>query len=421
VWSEIAAPFSLALVVRVALALWAPVEPSWDGAVYVRAAEQLARGEGYTLRILDERLPPKPTAYYPIGYAALLSLVHRLGGDTRADLVLQALLGAALVPLAYLLARRAGGRRSGRFAAWAAALWPGSALLSMSFLAEPLFAFGLGMALLPLAYARRARRIHALAASALLLGAVAYVRATALPIALCLGLCLGLGSNHRTRDRRLARLVHAFAFSALSLMLALVPLSPWVLRNVHALGGPVLVSSNGGANLLIGTRGDGGYAPLPSDSACYARDLPELARDSCFARAARAQITSDPLGWLARGVLKLANTFGHESAPAQAFQDGLRLHGAMLGTIDAIGTLSLGICRLAFLSLAAAALAGALILVRRGPALARGLLFAPCVALAALHFVYLGGDRYHLAVMPCLLALEGVGLGELTRASGSRS
>jgi hypothetical protein len=35
---------------------------------------------------------------------------------------------------------------------------------------------------------------------------------------------------------------------------------------------------------------------------------------------------------------------------------------------------------------------------------------APILALALIHFVYIGGDRYHVAVAPMILALAGVAL-----------
>jgi hypothetical protein len=40
----------------------------------------------------------------------------------------------------------------------------------------------------------------------------------------------------------------------------------------------------------------------------------------------------------------------------------------------------------------------------------RGVLLTPIAALAGLHMVYLGGDRYHAAVAPMLMALAGIAL-----------
>ncbi len=125
-----------------------------------------------------------------------------------------------------------------------------------------------------------------------------------------------------------------------------------------------------------------------------------------------------PLGWLARGALKLADTFGHESAPAYYVAEtlgppGPRRERALLGL--------LALSRIAWLALVALAAVGTAALWRaRRSAIAQRplaalLILAPIAALAALHFVYLGGDRYHAGVMPMIGALAGVGLATLRR------
>jgi hypothetical protein len=52
---------------------------------------------------------------------------------------------------------------------------------------------------------------------------------------------------------------------------------------------------------------------------------------------------------------------------------------------------------------------GASVVARRSAGTMRAVLFAPIGAIAVLHTVYLGGDRYHAAVAPMLLALAGIG------------
>jgi hypothetical protein len=202
--------------------------------------------------------------------------------------------------------------------------------------------------------------------------------------------------------------------------LALVPLAPWMLRNARTLGAPVLVSTNGGVNLLLGTVGEGSYGAVPPEVDCP-HGMRELARDRCRQEHALARIATDPLGWLARGALKLADTFGHESAPAYYVAEtlghpGPRRERALLGL--------LAISRVAWLALLALAIVGAAALWRTRrtndarSALAALLLVAPIAALAALHFLYIGGDRYHAGVMPMIGALAGIGAATLRRARG---
>lgn len=405
-WRDLAAPLTVALAVRLLLLVVAPTEPTWDGVIYVRAAEQLARGEGYTLRILAEDNPAHPTAFYPVGFPALLALVRLLGGGLLADGVLQAFCCTALVPIAYLFARRAQSRRAGRWAAWLSALWPGGIFLSSTWLAEPAFALGAGIALLPLAYARRRARPRALVIAALGLGAVAYLRASALPMVGCLGLALGYGWP---RGRPIAKRALAGAALAVALVaIACLPLAPWAQRNAKLLGAPVLVSTNGGVNLLLGARGDGNYASVGPHEYCKTAPLREVQRNACYQRQALALIASDPLGFGARALLKLAHTFGHDSAPAQCFSEGLTSLAA--GPRETLRLWALGLCRVSWLFILAAALAGGRAVLTRAPVVMRAVLLTPIAALAGLHMVYLGGDRYHAAVAPMVMALAGIAL-----------
>lgn len=410
-WRALSFPTLLGLGLRCSL-LFLSVSPSWDGVIYVRAAEQLAHGEGYTLRIFAAHNPSLPTAYYPVGFPAILALLRLLGGGLASDRALQVLASTAIIPVAALLARRAYGRAAGRAAAWLTALWPGGILFSATWLAEPLFALGLGLALLPLAYARRRARLRALVCSSLVLGALAYVRPSALPIALVLGITLGFA--WRPTAALAARARYAFTLGALALALALVPLAPWIVRNQLRLGAPVLVSTNGGVNLLIGALGDGSYSEIDANHPCRRTPMSEAARDRCYAASARAQIAREPVTWLGRGLLKLAHTFGHDSAAAQSFSAGYRGPESLR---EAAQIWALGLSRVAWLGLLAAALAGAHRVWRRAPPSARALLLAPVLALAGLHAVYLGGDRYRAAVAPMLLALSGVGMVRASRAS----
>jgi 4-amino-4-deoxy-L-arabinose transferase-like glycosyltransferase len=400
----------VAAALRLVLVLLVPAVPSWDGVIYVRAAEQLAAGEGYTQRILHEANSPRPTAFYPVGFPAVLALVRLAGGGLRGDRLLQVAASCLLVPVAYLYARRVRHRRAGRAAAWATALWPGGIFLSATWLAEPVFALGVGLALLPYAYARRRRVPHTLLVAALGLGLIGYLRASSLPMVSLLGLAAGYDAV-RTKPplrRTLVALVAAGALTAV----AVVPLLPWAVRNYRLLGAPVLVSTNGGVNLLLGTRGEGGFVTLDPNEPCKNDPLREVERDRCYDRRAKEAILQAPFSWLARGLLKFAHTFGHESAMAQCFGEGLLLSPAAR---EAWRLWALGLCRVGYLPLLGAAFMGGWQVARRGSRRMRAILFAPMLALAALHVTYLGGDRYHAAVAPMMLALAGVGFADRLR------
>jgi hypothetical protein len=202
--------------------------------------------------------------------------------------------------------------------------------------------------------------------------------------------------------------------------LACLPLTPWIARNMRLLGAPVLVSTNDGVNLLLGARGDGSFTTLSADEPCKRGGLREVARSRCYSDQARALIVANPLGAGARALLKLAHTYGHDSAPAQCFADGLR---AAPGVHDLWRLGALGLCRCAWLLIFGAALMGGLRVLRAPDVVSRAILIGPIAAIAILHMTFLGGDRYHAAVAPMVLALAGIALRAraLPRAALRRS
>jgi 4-amino-4-deoxy-L-arabinose transferase-like glycosyltransferase len=406
---DLALPIGVALTLRLLLLL-VPVVPTWDGSIYERGGAQIAAGEGYTVRIFDPDARPHATAFYPVGYPAVVAATRLMGGGRFADRIVQSTATLLLVPAAYFLARRARGRRAGRYAAWLAALWPGGVFLSATWLSEPVFALLLALSVLPVAYARRRRRLEAYTFAALILGLASYVRPSALPMAAVLGFALGWLF---TRCSGLRGGIVACGMAAAFTLISCVPLLPWVLRNQRVLRAPVLVSTNGGVNLLLGAQENGSFKPIPDEHPCKRAGHGEVERDRCFQRSARQIITREPFTWLGRGLIKLAHTVGHDSASAQCFAEGLRAHQ---DAREALKVWSLGLSRVFWMPLLALILWGARRMVGV-IATSTIVLLAPIAAILALHSVYLGGDRYLSAVAPMFLALDGIGLASLQGAA----
>jgi hypothetical protein len=388
-------PLAVGALLRTLVALL-PVQPAWDGVLYLRAAEQLAAGEGYTLRMLRLDAEPLPTAFYPVGYPALLSLLVGVGLSGAALRVAQGLLASLSVLGAGLLGRRLAGLRAGRAAAWIMALHPGSILLAAGYLAEPVFAAALALLL---AFAVHRRRRRDLTPLALPLGALALVR----PVSAVLAVLL---PSLDALLRGGARKALGAAFGA-ALLVGLA-LAPWTLHNEFALGSPVPIATNGGFNLLLGTVGAGNFAALPVGVDCRRDDIEvgpaahfEAAKDRCRSRRAVARIAADPLGALGRAALKLGDTFGHESSPARHL--AAALDHPEDGPIAIAGSV---LCTLAIFAIYGLAWRGR---SRHLSARTRLALLVPLVSTALLHGLVLGGDRYHLAVVPCLAALAGAG------------
>jgi len=396
---------AVALVARLAFVFFTDLKPEWDGAIYVQIAEQLLKDGTYATRVVDDHHNTwmRPTAFYPVGFPAVIALTKVLFGSTRAVLYVQAVAGALLVPLAFLLSRRLYGLRTANIAAFSTALWPGGILLSGSYLAEPLTALGIGLAAVILSYAHPQRRtLWRIVIAGVLLGVTAYVRSTSLAVALTMGFCFGW--VHRQRKALSQRIASAIAYSALLLAVAFLPLVPWMVRNARALGSPVPVSTNGGINLLIGALNDeGGFQELPREYTCAA--LNELASDRCYTQHAMRVIRESPLTWLGLGVLKVVHTFAHESAPAQYINKASQV-GTEVTLSKAVLTWALSLCRLYWVVVGSCALiAIAYTLRRKRTSTALAAVIGPILGLGTLHFVYIGGDRYHGAVFPMIAAL----------------
>jgi hypothetical protein len=407
------APFLVAFLLRVALSTLVPVRPVWDGAIYARSADFIAHGRGYTRTAIDPDEPAEATAFYPVGFPAMLAPLRWVWGR-NLDLVAQSFAGALLVVIAGLLGRRAGGPRIGTLAAWLVALWPGGILLSASWMSEPFFSLFVGAASLLVAYTKRSRTLSTSVALAVILGLGALVRPTAIPMLVVY--VVGLAFFQTAHEPRLARGRALAKHLVVALLVAFAVMLPWTIRNAMSLDAPAIVSTNGGANLLVGTSNEGSFARIPEELDCSSA-LPEVARDRCRAEVAIDRIREAPFVWLARGVLKLVHTFGHESAPAQAWG------GAILIDDDDVqetaSLWALAIDRMWWLGFLSAAIAGAVVFAKRSAGSSLHVaIFAPIVGLAALHFVMLGGDRYHApVVMPmAVLAAIAIDLGFRRRA-----
>jgi 4-amino-4-deoxy-L-arabinose transferase-like glycosyltransferase len=400
----LAIPLALTVALRLTLSLALPTVPAWDGEIYARAADDIARGAGFTRAALAHGQPAVATAFYPVGLPAVLAPLHALGLGLGPDRMLQLLLGASLTPIAYLLTRRAAGRRAAMMAAWLAALWPGGILLSLTWMTEPLFSALTGVAVVIVAWSRRAQRARAFALAALVLGLATYVRPTALPILVALALGLALVDGKRGGRARLAA-----RNLTLALVIAGAVLAPWSYRNASALGSASPLSSNGGLNLLIGTLGEGSYDEVPADVDC-SRALGEVQKDRCRMHRALERIGARPIDAIARGVLKLTHTFGHESAPADIWASSIRLPSEAR---QSARLWALAMCRAFWLVLLIGAALGALLRARRAGLDATAVaLFAPILATAVLHAATIGGDRYHAHLVVALVALAGLALDQ---------
>jgi 4-amino-4-deoxy-L-arabinose transferase-like glycosyltransferase len=291
-----------------------------DEREYFGAAHMLAEGRGFTF--FDTAMWVRPPLY-----VVLLGITFKLAGSSYLPvLLLQSLLSAVtLLPLGWL-AHRVKGIQAARWAVLIALLYMPFTLFAGLLLSETLFIFLFSWAMLFLVvsgegsgirdqgsgasarapYAIRATQYasrftfyvlrfmphSSLALAGLLLGLAGLTRATALgfvPLAV-------LWLIWSMRQQPLVRRVVA---GGLLLVVCLLCLVPWTVRNYAAYGKLVLVDTTGGYNLWLASVGVRDEERLQADLRQIAN--PAERQDYAYARGME-NIVANPLGFAGKGL-----------------------------------------------------------------------------------------------------------------------
>jgi 4-amino-4-deoxy-L-arabinose transferase-like glycosyltransferase len=219
-----------------------PADGRFDDTVWYRgAAHYLSRGEGYL-----NPFSGTPTAAWPPGYPAFLAAVFKLSGEGVAQTIGANIAVSLLtVVVAYAIGLLLFDARAALLGAGALALWPGQVYFTSLTLSEPLFTLLFAAAvLLMLVVAREQRhRWAALIAFGAVLAAATLTRGQALILLPCAIVVWSI-AGYRWRA--------TLGWGALTLLVVCAMITPWTLRNWHALGNPVAVSTNTGPNFWIG-------------------------------------------------------------------------------------------------------------------------------------------------------------------------
>jgi 4-amino-4-deoxy-L-arabinose transferase-like glycosyltransferase len=304
--------FALALAPRLYVALAWSGEPVWDGHYYDFAARRIADGFGYSDDLeIGGHLVWHPWCHYPVGYSGALALFYRFfGGGPAVAGVFDALVGAALAVVTWLLAREAMSKHRARAAGLLMALHPGMILYAALVMTEPLAAL---LTLLSFwITVRDPQPKRGAIAGALVLGVAALVRPQAL---LCAPfLAARVVPPVRTWLHPLSNAAKVLGGVAAVCALTLVPVLPWTARNCAVMDGCALVSTNGGWNLAIGAfpRATGRFETLHASDGC--REVTgQVQQDRCWFAYGVGEITAHPGHWLGLIPAKLGFTFDHES------------------------------------------------------------------------------------------------------------
>jgi hypothetical protein len=409
----------LALGLRIARAADPIAAPGPDSEAYSAIASHLyATGEYGTPGMENE-------SDWSPGAVLFYTAVYVVTGGVREEAARYAvaLIGTALVLLAYALARRLARSAqvpeaaAGLVAALGIAVYPAFIYDAGRLMSEPFAELALaGFVLSFLWAAERGRPPWALAVPGLLLGLTALFRPEYLPFALVFAALAGLWT-WRQGGRGLLPL----AAPGLALLAGFVlVVGPWTTRNAIVLERFVPISTGGGKALFIGTYlpGDGDHygtkralfyashphSELPPEEVnllpmqplldAVAARRPELDRDAALGAEGRANLERDlgerPADLVAMMGRKVWRTWRSGSGPGM---DGV-----------APEVLHASLCLLGLGGLV-------LLAVRRRPeALVIGLLVVGITAVGA---VLLASPRRNLILMPMVISLAGVAVAWL--------
>lgn len=230
-----------------------PADGRFDDTVWYRgAAHYVANGDGYV-----NPFTGTPTAGWPPGYPAFLGAVFKLAGEGVWQTALaNIVLSLISVVLVYCIGNVLLERRTALIAAAAMAVWPGQVYFSSLTLSEPLFtalflACVLLLVLVPRAGGGRAGLVVLFG---VVVGLATLTRGQALILLPLAAACWVLAGM---------RWGAALRWTALTVLVVGVVLTPWVVRNEQKLGSPVVIATNLGPNLWIGNHeGASGRMPV---------------------------------------------------------------------------------------------------------------------------------------------------------------
>ena len=353
--------------------------------------------------------------FRPPGYPYFLALVYRLtGGQPVPARLVQFALGVCNIALLWLFARRWFGPRTALWAASLAAIFWGFVYYEGELL-EPALLISLNWAfLIAMGYWLETRRSCWLIAAGLALGASAVVRPNTLlfaPVA-AVWLVWSLPSEHR-------RFRHAMAAATCLGVGALLVVSPVALRNAIVGRDAVLISSNGGINLLLGQAREA-VASHASDETgnwnCF--DYPLLLAQAS-AKAGRTLKPSEVSRLYAAQARTLAFSRPRETLrllrlKTLLFWGPLHVSNNKVEELERRDSFVLSRLPLRFSFILATALFGIATLVRQPPPRSSAQMAVLLLAMVVTTFLsflpFISAGQYRIPIVAVLLIFTGIGL-----------
>jgi len=381
-----------------------------DPAFYHAAATSLANGDGF----LD--LVGEPSARWPPGFPFVIAPFYALfGNDPLTGELVNAVIGAACVPLIFLLTRQIFGRREALVAAAVLAVFPGQILYTGLLLAETLFAFELLAFFLLLATRRVNWRSAALLGVVIGLAALTRGEGIFLPIVV-----LAVWWPELAKPALLRRI--AVVGAGMVLVIA-----PWTVRNAIELDAFIPIANNSGATLWAG------HNPHASGGVMYATSdlvtVPHTAepgsqeaaneQDRFLRNEALEFMVENPLDELRLIPLKLVHLNRGDSRIVDIWLNQVAAGDPKPVQGNALVVMSV-VLDFAYYALLALTILAVIVLGRDGwrQRVVRGIFTLGIVALVLYGFVFYGNPRYRAPLEPLMIVLVAPLLTHLWNARG---
>lgn len=406
------AVIATAFVVRLVWGLWWPVtEPihwraSGDQFGYYHYARELAAGRGYVHYITGQ-----PTAYYPVGYPALLAVIFFVVGNTPIpdDYMMSVVLthvavGTASVALAYLVGRALFDRRSGLIGAAIVAVFPNLVYQVTSVQLETMYIFWCLAALAVVVthdWSTGPPSTRRLLLFGVVLGVSVIIRPFSIWFipALFAGIVVaGFGWRRALRS------------CAVPLAVVLVMMVPWTVRNAIQLDAFVPTSTNTGDTLCLDRSMDAnGEFRWADHEGCADPNLPEVERNSANTRMAIEWVAAHPVREAEQIVRRAVLIFTDDT-------DGITTVNTLGGgpvMSDATATLLGRIANGVWLVVCLLAAVGLVVVWRHRRRPATAIVLVSLASLIAIPLLLWGNPRFHLPFSPLLAILAGGAIGAL--------
>lgn len=241
---------ALAFILRMAYILIVQTTPSpiWDSSWYFERAIAIAQGEGYTVDGVA-------TAYWPVGYPGFLGILFALSGPSLfLAKCFNILFAIGTLINSYHLARLLfQSEIQARITAGILVFYPDHIVYTSLLSSELLFQWLLVLAVLVLLLSHTHRSLWWTGVCGVVFGLATLVKPQALivPAILLSYLFLRMGLE---KTQLFRAKVFPIVQGILLYGVLFLTIMPWTIRNALVFGDFVLVSTNGGINLLIGNN-----------------------------------------------------------------------------------------------------------------------------------------------------------------------